>query len=75
MIAAANPIGDFIARHPSIQMLAFAFILLVGAVLVADGFEMHIPKGYVYGAIAFSIFVESMNILAGRKRRTAMSKN
>ena len=74
MIAAANPIGDFISRHPSVQVLAFAFILLVGAVLVADGFETNIPKGYVYGAIAFSIFVESMNILARRKREAMTPK-
>jgi predicted tellurium resistance membrane protein TerC len=68
MIWAANPIGDFINRHPTVEMLAFAFILMVGVVLVADGFDVYIPKGYIYGAIAFSIFVESMNILSRRKR-------
>ncbi|MBM3601481.1 MAG: TerC family protein [Alphaproteobacteria bacterium] len=69
MIWAANPISEFIGRHPTIQMLAFAFILMVGIVLVADGLGAEIPKGYVYAAMAFSIFVEAMNILTRRKRR------
>lgn len=69
MVAAAKPVGDFIHRHPTVEMLAFAFILLVGAILVADGFEIKIPKGYVYGAIAFSILVEALNIATKRKKR------
>jgi predicted tellurium resistance membrane protein TerC len=73
MVAAANPIGDFIHRHPTVEMLAFAFILLVGAVLVADGFEVKVPKGYVYGAIAFSILVEALNIATRRKKRRKSS--
>ena len=69
MMLAAKPIGDFIARHPTVKMLALAFILLIGVALVADGLGMHIPREYVYFAIAFSLGVETLNILAKSKRR------
>ncbi|MFL5260757.1 MAG: TerC family protein [Hyphomicrobiales bacterium] len=68
MMLAATPIGGFIERHPTIKMLALAFILLVGVALIADGFGMHIPRGYIYFAIAFSIAVEFLNMLVRRKR-------
>jgi predicted tellurium resistance membrane protein TerC len=67
MIFASNPVGDFIDRHPTLRMLALAFLILVGVVLIADGFEQHIPRGYVYFAMGFSIAVESLNLWA-RKR-------
>lgn len=68
MIFAADPLGAFIDRHPTVKMLALAFLLLVGVVLVADGMHFHIPRGYVYFAIAFSVFVEAMNQVMWRRR-------
>lgn len=67
MAAAATPLAGFIERHPTTKMLALAFILLVGVALVADGAGFHIPRGYLYFAIAFSLFVELLNIRARRK--------
>ena len=67
MMFASNIIGDFIDRHPTIKMLALAFIVLIGAYLLLDGFEIHIPKGYLYGAMGFSALVECLNLWA-RKR-------
>jgi predicted tellurium resistance membrane protein TerC len=69
MILAANPIGDFIDRHPTVKMLALAFLILVGVALVADGLGYHIPRGYLYFAMAFSAGVELLNTLARRRRR------
>ena len=69
MYAAANPVGDFIADHPTTKMLALAFLLLIGVALVADGFEFHIPRGYIYFAMAFAGAVEAFNVVAGRNRR------
>jgi predicted tellurium resistance membrane protein TerC len=69
MYAAANPVGDFIAEHPTTKMLALAFLMLIGVALVADGFEFHIPRGYIYFAMAFAGAVETFNVLARRKRR------
>ncbi len=68
MLAANEPISRFINTHPTVKMLALAFLLLIGMVLVADGFGFHVPKGFVYAAIAFSIVVESLNHMARRKR-------
>jgi predicted tellurium resistance membrane protein TerC len=62
MAFAAEPLGNFIERHPTVKMLALAFILLVGMALVADGLGFHIPRGYLYFAIAFSLVVELLNI-------------
>ncbi|MEP6880716.1 MAG: TerC family protein, partial [Dokdonella sp.] len=59
MIFASNPVGYFIDRHPTLRMLALAFLILVGVVLIADGFQFHIPRGYVYFAMGFSIAVEA----------------
>jgi len=73
MIFASNVIGDFIDRHPTIKMLALAFIILVGVALIADGFEIHIERKLLYFAMAFSAAVESLNILA--KQRAHRSRN
>jgi predicted tellurium resistance membrane protein TerC len=67
MAAAATPLAGFIEKHPTTKMLALAFILLVGVALVADGAGFHIPRGYLYFAIAFSLAVELLNIRARRK--------
>lgn len=67
MAVAATPLASFIEDHPTTKMLALAFILLVGVALVADGLGFHIPRGYLYFAIAFSLFVELLNIRARRK--------
>ena len=62
MMAAASPISDFVDNHPTIKMLALSFLLLVGMALVADGLGQHIPKGYIYFAMGFSVFVEMLNL-------------
>ena len=67
MIFSSNVIGDFIDRHPTIKMLALAFIILVGVALIADGFELHIERKLLYFAMAFSAAVESLNILAKQR--------
>lgn len=69
MFWASGPLSAFIATHPTAKMLALAFLLLVGVLLVADGFEVHIPRGYVYAAMAFSVGVEMLNLSAARRRR------
>jgi predicted tellurium resistance membrane protein TerC len=71
MMLAARPIGDFVNRHPTIKMLALSFLILVGVVLIADGFGQHIEKGYIYFAMAFSFGVEMLNI---RRRTKATAK-
>ncbi|MBU3693561.1 MAG: TerC family protein [Rhodocyclaceae bacterium] len=68
MMFAAKPIGDFVDRHPTVKMLALSFLILVGMALVAEGVGFHIPKGYIYFAMAFSVAVEMLNIrLRGRR--------
>jgi len=62
MMFAAGPIGNFVARHPTIKMLALSFLLLIGMSLIAEGLGRHIPKGYIYFAMAFSVFVEMLNL-------------
>ncbi len=69
MLVAANPVGDFVNNHPTVKMLALSFLLLVGVALVADGLHFHIPRGYLYFAIAFSALVEALNLLASRARK------
>lgn len=68
MLFAATPVSAFINRHPTAKMLALSFLLLVGVALIADGMHFHIPRGYLYFAIAFSIMVESLNLIAARRR-------
>lgn len=70
MMVASDPLARFLDRNPTVVMLALAFLLMVGLVLIADGFGVHVPKGYIYAAMAFSALVESLNI-AARKRRAA----
>ncbi len=70
MVVAANPLSALIARHPTIKMLALSFLLLIGATLVADGTGFHMPKGYIYFAMAFSLGIEILNLMARRGKRT-----
>ncbi len=67
MLVAAGPISNFVHRHPTLKMLALSFLLLIGVTLIADGLGQHIPKGYVYFAMGFSVFVESLNLRLLRK--------
>ncbi len=71
MLFAAGPTGEFIRRHPTTKMLALSFLILVGTALVADGLHFYIPRGYLYFAIAFSMAVEALNLLAARRRARA----
>ena len=75
MLVAAGPVGDFVNRHPTVKMLALSFLLLVGVALIADGLHFHIPRGYLYFAIAFSAAVEALNLWAAsaRKRRATIT--
>lgn len=66
MLVAADPLANFIKHNPTVVMLALGFLLMIGAVLIADGFGVHVPKGYIYAAMAFSALVESLNIFARR---------
>jgi len=70
MMAFSGMVSDFVDRHPTIKMLALSFLLLIGVALIADGFDLHIPKGYIYFAMAFSIFVELLNLRI--RKRAAM---
>ncbi len=67
MMVFAGSIGRFVADHPTIKMLALSFLVVVGVVLVADGFDHHVPKGYIYFAMAFSVVVEMLNIRMRRR--------
>ena len=69
MMLASRPIADFIHRHPTAKMLALSFLLLIGVALVADAMHFHIPRGYLYAAIGFSVLVEALNQFARRKKR------
>ena len=71
MMVFAKQIGDFVSRHPSIKMLALSFLVVVGLVLIVDGFDHDVPKGYIYFGMAFSLCVELLNIRARKKRSAA----
>src|SRR5262249_59331523 len=71
MLVASRPIIRFINAHPTVKMLALAFVLLIGMALVADGMGFHIPKGYLYFAMLFSVFVEGLNVTLARRRQRA----
>jgi predicted tellurium resistance membrane protein TerC len=73
MYAASGPVARFVAEHPTTKMLALAFLVLIGVALVADGFKFHIPRGYIYFAIAFSAAVELFNVLASRNRKKTIN--
>jgi len=68
MLFAAKPIGEFVDAHPSVKVLALAFLVMVGMALTAEAFEVHLPKGYIYAAMLFSLVVEALNIRARGKR-------
>jgi predicted tellurium resistance membrane protein TerC len=69
MLVAADPLARFISRNPTVVMLALGFLLMIGAMLIADGFGIHVPKGYIYAAMGFSAGVEALNMAARRRRR------
>jgi predicted tellurium resistance membrane protein TerC len=73
MMAFAGPIGGFVERHPTVKILALSFLLLIGMTLIAEGLHRHIPKGYIYFAMAFSVFVEMINLRL-RKSKSAPVK-
>jgi predicted tellurium resistance membrane protein TerC len=62
MMASSGVIAAFVQRHPTVKMLALSFLLLIGVILIAEGFDQHIPRGYIYFAMAFSVFVEMLNL-------------
>ena len=68
MMIAAGPIGRFVSRHPTVKMLALSFLVMIGMALVADGLDFHVPKGYIYFAMAFSVGVEMLNLRMRAKR-------
>jgi predicted tellurium resistance membrane protein TerC len=68
MLIAAGPLSNFVSNHPTVKMLALAFLLLIGTTLVAEGVGFHFPKGYIYAAMAFSVLVEGLNLFARRRR-------
>ncbi|WP_223789151.1 TerC family protein [Marinicella meishanensis] len=71
MLLSAEPLARFIDRNPSVLMLALGFLLVIGTVLIAEGFGVHFPKKYIYAAMAFSVFIEALNLLARRARAQA----
>jgi predicted tellurium resistance membrane protein TerC len=73
MLFAADPMANFIKQNPTVVMLALGFLLMIGAVLIADGFGVHVPKGYIYTAMAFSAAVEGLNIWTRRRRAAAVA--
>lgn len=75
MYVSSGPVARFVTEHPTTKMLALAFLVLIGVALVADGFKFHIPRGYIYFAIAFSAAVEFFNVLAKRNRRKPVNQS
>ncbi|HEX8548185.1 MAG TPA: TerC family protein, partial [Cytophagaceae bacterium] len=74
MLLFARPISDFVNNHPTIKMLALSFLLMIGLLLVAEGFHKHIPKGYIYFAMSFSLFVEMLNLRSRKKAKEKVLK-
>jgi predicted tellurium resistance membrane protein TerC len=74
MLIASGPLADFIEHHPTVKMLALSFLLLIGMTLIADGAGFHVPKGYIYAAIGFSVGVETLNQLVARRRKISGSR-
>jgi predicted tellurium resistance membrane protein TerC len=72
MVASSGPVAGFVERHPSVKILALAFLLLIGVMLVAESMGSHVDKGYIYFAMAFSLFVEMLNLRYRRKRQPVM---
>ena len=71
VIIASDPLANFVSAHPTVKMLALAFLLLIGVLLIADGFGAHVPKGYIYFAMAFSVAVVTLNHWVRRRRKRA----
>ncbi|NNE93639.1 MAG: TerC family protein, partial [Verrucomicrobiales bacterium] len=71
MMFFAGPVGRFVAAHPTVQILALSFLILIGVTLIADGLDLHIPKGYIYFAMAFSLGVQMLNLKATKNRQPA----
>jgi len=69
MMISAGPVSNFVAKHPTVKMLALSFLLLIGMSLIAEGMHFHIPKGYIYFAMGFSVFVEALNLRAKKARK------
>ena len=69
MMFSAGAVSGFVERHPTVKVLALSFLLLIGCSLIADGFGMHIPKGYIYFAMGFSVFVEAINLRSKTKAK------
>jgi predicted tellurium resistance membrane protein TerC len=67
MMVFAGPVAHFVQRHPTVRMLALSFLLLIGLTLIVEGFDVHIPKGYIYFAMGFSVFVEMVNLRLRKK--------
>nr|MBA3496090.1 TerC family protein [Gemmatimonadales bacterium] len=72
MFVFAKPISDFVEQHPTVKVLALSFLLLIGVALIAEGLDQHIPKGYIYFAMAFSVGVELLNLRVKRKKQEAV---
>ncbi|WP_234016224.1 TerC family protein [Magnetospirillum gryphiswaldense] len=75
MLVAAGPLSAFVSAHPTVKMLALSFLLLVGMALIADGLGFHIPKGYLYFAMGFSVLVEALNLIARKRRKPVKLRN
>jgi len=75
MMISAKPVSDFVTRHPTVKMLALSFLLLIGMALIAEGLGQHIPKGYIYFAMAFSVFVELLNLKGASRARDAAKES
>ena len=75
MMFSANAISNFVNEHPTVKMLALSFLLLIGVSLLAEGFDQHIPKGYIYFAMAFSVLVEVLNLKTKKKRNPIELRN
>jgi predicted tellurium resistance membrane protein TerC len=67
MLLFSGPISEFVNRHPTVKMLALGFLMIIGIALIADGLDFHIPKGYIYGAMAFAVFIETLNLRSAKK--------
>ncbi|MDP2696630.1 TerC family protein [Thalassospira sp.] len=74
MLVSARAIGEFVENHPSVKMLALSFLILVGFVLLLDGVEIHIPKGYIYFAMTFSLGVETLNLINSKRKKAARAR-
>lgn len=75
MLFASGPVSDFVNAHPTVKMLALSFLILVGVILIADGFEFHIPRSYLYFGIGFSLGVETLNLIVAERRKRRLQKH